>query len=275
MNVNLYGCRGQWIMVDLGLTFADPDYPGIELILPDLEFIEKPAGAARRDRPHPRARRPYRRPALSRRRAEGAALRDAVHRRPDRRQARGRGADRPGQAQHRRARRNASSWGRSGSASSRCRTRSPKATALLIETPFGNIFHTGDWKIDETPVLGEAPSTDVADARSATSGVLALVCDSTNVFQDAAVGIGGERPRRAARAGRRGEGPGAGHHLRVERRAAADHRPRRASRPGAGCASPAARSSGSCASPRRPAICTISRRRSTSTKRCGCREARC
>src|ERR671915_2366153 len=41
MNVNLYGCRGQWLMVDLGLTFAGPDYPGIDLILPDLEFIEK------------------------------------------------------------------------------------------------------------------------------------------------------------------------------------------------------------------------------------------
>src|SRR3954468_21660058 len=40
MNVNLYGSRGQWIMVDLGLTFADPTYPGIELILPDLDFIE-------------------------------------------------------------------------------------------------------------------------------------------------------------------------------------------------------------------------------------------
>ena len=41
MNVNLYGCRGKWLMADLGLTFADPDYPGIDLILPDLEFIEK------------------------------------------------------------------------------------------------------------------------------------------------------------------------------------------------------------------------------------------
>ena len=53
MNVNLYGCRGQWIMVDLGLTFADPAYPGIDLILPDLEFIESQqedlAGAAERD----------------------------------------------------------------------------------------------------------------------------------------------------------------------------------------------------------------------------------
>src|SRR5438309_8488528 len=41
MNVNLYGCEGKWIMVDLGMTFADPAYPGIDLILPDLEFIEK------------------------------------------------------------------------------------------------------------------------------------------------------------------------------------------------------------------------------------------
>src|SRR5918997_3083691 len=40
MNVNLYGTQGQWIMVDLGVTFADPDYPGIDLVLPDLEFIE-------------------------------------------------------------------------------------------------------------------------------------------------------------------------------------------------------------------------------------------
>src|SRR3954464_11482346 len=41
MNVNLYGCDGKWIMVDLGLTFADPAYPGIDLILPDLDFIER------------------------------------------------------------------------------------------------------------------------------------------------------------------------------------------------------------------------------------------
>ncbi len=40
MNVNLYGCQGKWVMVDLGLTFGGADYPGIDLILPDLEFIE-------------------------------------------------------------------------------------------------------------------------------------------------------------------------------------------------------------------------------------------
>src|SRR3954454_6672588 len=44
MNVNLYGCDGKWIMVDLGMTFADAAYPGVDLVLPDLAFIE-----ARRD----------------------------------------------------------------------------------------------------------------------------------------------------------------------------------------------------------------------------------
>src|SRR5688500_4388577 len=41
MNVNLYGTQGKWVMVDLGLTFADPGYPGVDLILPDLQFIER------------------------------------------------------------------------------------------------------------------------------------------------------------------------------------------------------------------------------------------
>ncbi|HVI06455.1 MAG TPA: ribonuclease J, partial [Sphingomicrobium sp.] len=59
----------------------------------------------------------------------------------------------------------------------------PEGNGLLIETPFGNVFHTGDWKIDETPVIGEAPSPDTLRAIG-DEGVLALVCDSTNVFQE-------------------------------------------------------------------------------------------
>ena len=39
----------------------------------------------------------------------------------------------------------------------------PEGNALLIETPYGRIFHTGDWKIDETPVLGEPSSVEAAD----------------------------------------------------------------------------------------------------------------
>ena len=41
MNVNLYGCQGKWVMVDLGMTFADQSTPGVELVLPDLTFIEE------------------------------------------------------------------------------------------------------------------------------------------------------------------------------------------------------------------------------------------
>ena len=41
MNVNLYGCDGKWVMVDLGMTFSGSSYPGVDLVLPDLEFIEE------------------------------------------------------------------------------------------------------------------------------------------------------------------------------------------------------------------------------------------
>ena len=40
MNVNLYGCDGKWVMVDLGLTFANSEYPGVDLVLPDLEILQ-------------------------------------------------------------------------------------------------------------------------------------------------------------------------------------------------------------------------------------------
>ena len=54
MNVNLYGCEGKWIMVDLGMTFADPAYPG-RRAGPARPRLHR--GAARRParhRPHPR-----------------------------------------------------------------------------------------------------------------------------------------------------------------------------------------------------------------------------
>ena len=31
MNVNLYGCDGKWLMVDLGMTFSGDNYPGVDL----------------------------------------------------------------------------------------------------------------------------------------------------------------------------------------------------------------------------------------------------
>src|SRR3546814_2179910 len=40
-NVNLYGTQGKCVMVSLGLTFSYPSYPCIDLVLPDLRFIEE------------------------------------------------------------------------------------------------------------------------------------------------------------------------------------------------------------------------------------------
>ena len=52
---------------------------------------------------------------------------------------------------------------------------------LKIETPVGNILHTGDWKCDPDPLIGENINSkrlkEIGD-----EGVLAMICDSTNVF---------------------------------------------------------------------------------------------
>jgi ribonuclease J len=63
----------------------------------------------------------------------------------------------------------------------------PEGNALLIDTPYGKVFHTGDWKLDEFPQLGD-PADAAALTRVGDEGILALVCDSTNVFQEEASG---------------------------------------------------------------------------------------
>jgi ribonuclease J len=57
----------------------------------------------------------------------------------------------------------------------------PQASALVIDSPAGRVVHTGDFKLDETPGLGE-PFDPELWASVAEGGVRALVCDSTNVF---------------------------------------------------------------------------------------------
>jgi ribonuclease J len=59
----------------------------------------------------------------------------------------------------------------------------PEPNAIAVRTPLGNILHTGDWKIDPDPLIGEA--TDEAALRAlGEEGVLAMVCDSTNALVD-------------------------------------------------------------------------------------------
>ena len=182
MNVNLYGCRGQWIMVDLGLNFAGPDYPGIELILPDLEFIE-----SQQDRltgiilTHGHEDHIGALPYLA------EELRAPLFATPFTAGLIAGKLEEEGLTGH--VKLNVVERGGSvelGPFKIRFVALShsiPEGNGLLIEAPFGNVFHTGDWKIDETPVIGEAPSTEIL-RQIGDEGVLALVCDSTNVFQD-------------------------------------------------------------------------------------------
>src|SRR6476659_1072634 len=182
MNVNLYSCRGKWLMADLGLTFADSDYPGIDLILPDLEFIEERMndlvgivlthghedhiGALpylSSDLKVPLYATPFTAGLIAGKLEEegltGQVKLNIVERG---------GAIELGPFKVRFVALSHSI---------------PEGNGLLIETPFGNVFHTGDWKIDETPVIGTAPDTDIL-TEIGDRGVLALVCDSTNVFQE-------------------------------------------------------------------------------------------
>jgi ribonuclease J len=59
----------------------------------------------------------------------------------------------------------------------------PESTALAIRTALGTLVHTGDWKIDATPVIG-APTDAAKLAALGDEGVLALVGDSTNAVRD-------------------------------------------------------------------------------------------
>jgi len=52
---------------------------------------------------------------------------------------------------------------------------------LKIQTPCGNIFHTGDWKCDPDPVIGEKVNEEKLK-KIGEEGILAMICDSTNVF---------------------------------------------------------------------------------------------
>ncbi|MFZ5703809.1 MAG: ribonuclease J [Pseudomonadota bacterium] len=186
MNVNLYGTQGKWVMVDLGLTFADPGYPGVELILPDLAFIEERADdllgivLTHGHEDHIGAI-PYLAADLGvplyatkftaeliRGKLDEEGITDKVELNVIENEG-------------------SFALGPFGFTYVPLAHSIPEGNALLIDTPYGRIFHTGDWKIDDAPVLG-IPSTAEELTAIGDKGVLALVCDSTNVFNAEASG---------------------------------------------------------------------------------------
>jgi ribonuclease J len=186
MNVNLYGCRGKWVMVDMGVTFADHQYPGIDLVLPDLRFIEdrgdQLAGIVltHGHEDHIGAL-PYLAEELGvplyatrftagliRGKLEEERIADRVKLRivdfGKRFEVGGLGFEFVPMAHS-----------------------IPEASALVIDTPHGRVFHSGDWKLDANPVLAKPASPEQLTAIG-DRGVDVLVCDSTNVFNAEASG---------------------------------------------------------------------------------------
>ncbi len=60
----------------------------------------------------------------------------------------------------------------------------PQASGMVIDTPVGRVVHSGDFKLDTDPGMGEGHDPELW-AQVAEGGVKALVCDSTNVFSNA------------------------------------------------------------------------------------------
>ena len=186
MNAALYGFgpshRRKWLMVDCGVSFAGPELPGIDLVMPDTSFIEK----HRRDlvglvithahEDHigalvdlwPKLQCQVYATPFAAGLLEIKRLRE------------------PGAPQI---------PVRIMSAGARLDLSPfevevidmahsiPESTSLAIRTPLGTVLHTGDWKIDDTPIVGR-PTDGARLAAIGEEGVLALVCDSTNILRE-------------------------------------------------------------------------------------------
>ncbi|MCE3230150.1 MAG: RNA-metabolising metallo-beta-lactamase [Alphaproteobacteria bacterium] len=203
MNLNLYAHDGQWLMVDLGITFGDR--LGVDVITPDPTFIAERQDAlagliithAHED--HVGAV-PYLWPLLKcpvyATPFTASILRQKLKDKP---------------------------WGKQvpiievplsgtvqvGKFSVEFITLThsiPEPNALAITTPLGTVLHTGDWKIDGSPFVGEVTDHTRLEELG-DQGVLAMVCDSTNVFTEGTSGSEeGVRDGLTALVGRHPEG---------------------------------------------------------------------
>lgn len=189
MNANLYGCDGKWIMLDLGVTFGTHDYPGIDIIMPDLEFIEDrkkdllgivlthghedhigalPYLAA--DLGVPLYANRFTAGLIAHKLAEEGLEKEVKIKTVD--------VDAQFQL------------GPFGIRLMPLAHSILEMSAAVIDTPYGRVFHTGDWKLDDHPVLG-TPSSASALTAIGDEGVDVLVGDSTNAFNPEASGSEG------------------------------------------------------------------------------------
>ena len=189
MNMGLYGYDGAWLMVDCGVTFGDDLTPGVDVMVPDpaflIENIDKLVGLvvthAHEDHlggiPYlwrqlncPVFATPFAAGLLRRKLPEtgldGAVPITEVE---------------PG---------GNFSVGPFDISLVNLAHSVPETQALAISTSLGTVLHVTDWKLDPEPLVG--PATDEEALRTiGDDGVLALMCDSTNVFVDGRTGSEG------------------------------------------------------------------------------------
>jgi ribonuclease J len=186
MNLNLYGYGGDWLIVDCGVTFGDDSQPGIDVVMPDPAFIVE-----RRDRllgivathahedhigaiPYlwtqlrcPVWATPFTAGLLRAKLAEAGLLdRVKINVVP----MSGRFAIGPFDLEL------------------VTLTHSiPEPNGVVLRTPAGTVFHTGDWKFDPDPLIGDT-TDEAALRRIGKEGVLAMICDSTNALRPGSSG---------------------------------------------------------------------------------------
>ena len=178
MNVNLYHYKSDWLMIDLGISFGDGEIPGVDIILPDIRFAEQHKANikaiilthAHEDHfgaiPYlwDKLRVPIYGTAftlnLLKRKLSDAKIIDDI-------------------PLHEIEYNVDYNFGAFTVEFVALTHSIPDPAAVILKTNKGNILHTGDWKLDDTPMLGKKTDIDRLQ-KIGDEGVLALIGDSTN-----------------------------------------------------------------------------------------------
>ena len=188
MNLYLYGYGPahdrQWLVVDMGITFGGDHEPGIDVVLPDIAFLESERqnvvglvlthahedhlGAVADLWPRigndvPVYATPFTAAMLSSKLNENAAAKDMLLKTV------------PMGSRHTIGPFDIEFVAMSHSI--------PEPSAVIIKTPLGTVLHSGDWKLDENP-LTSAPTDEKRLRALGDEGLAALICDSTNAVRD-------------------------------------------------------------------------------------------
>lgn len=190
MNVNLYQYKGKWLMVDLGAGFTDDYFPGVDLMVAEIDYIanqkdkllgivlthahEDHLGAVQylwKELRCPIYTTKFTASFLKAKLKETDFWRDIEIIEIEENSV--------------------TQIGPFAIETVPLSHSTPEMQSLMIRTDLGNVFHTGDWKFDHNPLIGD-PNDQKLLGKFGDEGVLAMIGDSTNVFNDTYSGSEGD-----------------------------------------------------------------------------------